>query len=48
MDLTGVETQTRHEGILDQLRCEGRVDVAAPADGCETAQIAIRRDLDHG
>ena len=42
-----MNTQSRHEEILDQLRRDGRVDVAALAERFETSQITVRRDLEH-
>jgi len=38
--------QPRHQHILDQLRREGRVDVADLAVVLETSEVTIRRDLD--
>ena len=46
MYIRGVSTQIRHQGILEQLRRNGRVDVGVLADEFDASPITVRRDLD--
>src|SRR3954462_5744921 len=42
----GVDSTTRHAGILDRLRSDGRVDVSTLAAALGTSEMTIRRDLE--
>jgi DeoR/GlpR family transcriptional regulator of sugar metabolism len=42
----GMSIQVRQQAILEQLRRNGRVDVALLADEFDTSPITVRRDLD--
>lgn len=42
----GVDSTTRHAGILERLRSDGRVDVSTLAAALGTSEMTIRRDLE--